>query len=100
MTAFDWAKIGYFKLEKVASGIDNIDRSVGLDSQAAFLLTGITQAGPFFPSKDVAPQNEESLLHLHKELVLCVSHRKRAIPKHLFEEETTVFHEKPLAGHG
>ena len=70
MTAFDWAKIGYFKLEKVASGIDNIDRSVGLDSKTAFLLSGITQAGPFFPSKDVAPQNEESLLHLHKELVL------------------------------
>jgi apolipoprotein N-acyltransferase len=26
MTAFDWAKIGYFKLEEVASGIDYVYR--------------------------------------------------------------------------
>jgi hypothetical protein len=67
MTAFDRAKIGYFKLEEVASGIDDIDNRVRLDSQAAFVKSGITQAGPFFPSKDVSPQNEESLLHLKKE---------------------------------
>jgi hypothetical protein len=37
MTAFDRAKIGYFKLEEVASGIDDIDNRVRLDSQAAFV---------------------------------------------------------------
>ena len=67
MTAFDGAKIDYFKLEEVTSGIDNIDHCVRRDGQAAFFLGGITQARPFFPSKDVAPENEESLLHLQIE---------------------------------
>jgi hypothetical protein len=67
MTAFNWAKIGYFKFEEVASGIDNVDRRARVDSQAAFVFGGITQAGSFFPSKDVTLESEESLLHLQIE---------------------------------
>ena len=64
MTAFDWAKIDDFKLEEVASGVNNVNHSVSLDGQAAFVLGSITQAGPFFPCQNVSLENEESLLHL------------------------------------
>ena len=64
MTAFDWAKIDDFKLEEVASGVNNVNHSVSLDGQAAFVLGSITQAGPFFPCQNVSRKNEESLLNL------------------------------------
>ena len=64
MTAFDWAKVDDFKLEQVASGIDDVNHRVGLDGQAALVFGSITQAGTFFPCQNVALENEESLLHL------------------------------------
>ena len=64
MTAFDWAKIDDFKLEKIASGVNNVNHSVSFDGQAAFVLGSITQAGPFFPCQNVSRKNEESLLNL------------------------------------
>ena len=64
VTAFDWAKIDDFKLEEVASGVNNVNHSVSLDGQAAFVLASITQAGPFFPCQNVSRKNEESLLNL------------------------------------
>ena len=64
MTAFDWAKIDDFKLKEVASGINNVNHSVGLNGQAAFVFGSITQTRPFFPCQNVSRENEESLLHL------------------------------------
>ncbi len=67
MTAFDGAKIHYFKLGEVTSGIDNIDHRVRLHGQAPFFLGGITQTRSFFPSKDVASENDEPFLNLQIE---------------------------------
>ena len=73
MTAFDWAKIDDFKLKEVASGINNVNHSVGLNGQAAFVFGSITQTRPFFPCQNVSRENEESLLHLKSNQTLQMS---------------------------
>ncbi len=105
MTAFDGAKIDDFKLEEVASGVNNVNNSVSLDGQATFVLGSITQAGPFFPCQNVSRENEESLLNLKIESDSTrQDERSKTIHnifidvfKNLFEDEATVLDKKALA---
>ena len=106
MTAFDWAKIDDFKLEEVASGVNNVNHSVSLDGQTALVLGSITQARPFFPCQNVSSENEESLLHLkiESDSTRLTVRTKEVKPfmfidvfKHLFEDEATVLDKKALA---